>query len=230
VLKVPQPLLKPFGPEEKKEESHKEPETFKIDLQDLTKMLNEEEQQLKAEELENLELLKNDLDELPECGERTLVILLSKVIERELMNSAEEIQYGEMLMKKMKKQFVDENLMNFEVEEYLEKIRVCLVNNEFIKAKTFLKYMREKNITLLNITKLKSLVQKTKSAEEKIKNQDITLIVGATGSGKSTIILYLYGKKMVKKSLIISTDQNEQMEISPELLPKKGFLFGKILS
>jgi len=212
VLNFPQPLLKPFEPEEKKEESHKELETFKIDIQDLTKLLNEEEQKLKAEELENLELLKNDLDELPECGERTLVILQSKLIEKELLNSSEEIHYSEILAT-MKKQFVDENLMNFVVDEYLEKIRVCLVNNEFIKAKSFLKDMRKKNITLLNITELKSLVHKTNSAEERIENQDIVIIVGPSGAGKSTIILYLYGKKMVKKPVIIMSANNEQLQM-----------------
>jgi len=50
----------------------------------------------------------------------------------------------------------------------------------------------------ININLLKFLVSKTEEAAEKIRDKDIILLLGQTGSGKSTITLFLSGIQLIK--------------------------------
>ena len=54
-----------------------------------------------------------------------------------------------------------------------------------------------KKVRPLNIIELKRLIDKTKEASSQIKNQDILLFLGGTGSGKSTTIHFLAGSRMI---------------------------------
>ena len=51
----------------------------------------------------------------------------------------------------------------------------------------------------VNLVSLRGLIEQTKAAAEIVKGKDIVLLLGGTGSGKSTTILFLAGVKLVKQ-------------------------------
>lgn len=56
-----------------------------------------------------------------------------------------------------------------------------------------------KQISPINMYELKKLIDKTDNAANSVKDKDIILFMGETGSGKSTTIHYLAGSTMEKK-------------------------------
>ena len=56
--------------------------------------------------------------------------------------------------------------------------------------------MKEK--ILVNVIKLKGLLDKVDFSSNRIFNKDVVLLIGNTGAGKSTTIHYLSGSKMKK--------------------------------
>ena len=52
----------------------------------------------------------------------------------------------------------------------------------------------------INVLELERLVRKTRSAEQAIKDKDVILMVGGTGSGKSISILRFLGYQLREES------------------------------
>ena len=74
------------------------------------------------------------------------------------------------------------------------------MRNEF-RSREFSSVIREldkllKSIRLLNIPEMRDLTEKAKSAAKRIKDKDVILLLGETGTGKSTTIHFLAGSKM----------------------------------
>ena len=55
-----------------------------------------------------------------------------------------------------------------------------------------------KNLRPLNIRDIYNLFDKAKIAAESVRDKDVIILIGSTGTGKSTTIHFLSGSKMEK--------------------------------
>ncbi|KAL4508491.1 hypothetical protein ABPG72_003795 [Tetrahymena utriculariae] len=90
-----------------------------------------------------------------------------------------------------------EELINKEIEACLLKIKSHLTSNNYKKA-IFETESLLKKIRPLNIYELRKLILEAKKASDFVKDQEILLLLGQTGTGKSTTIHFLSGSKMVQ--------------------------------
>lgn len=118
---------------------------------------------------------------IPECAEKTI---------RELL-SADQSKRKELL-NRLKEQIKEEKNQNRNIETYLTEADNNIQNESFINTITNIK----KEIIIIDFDEVENLTKIAKKAAEKIENQDIILLFGATGSGKSTTIHYLAGQKL----------------------------------
>ncbi|KAL4456870.1 hypothetical protein ABPG74_014508 [Tetrahymena malaccensis] len=90
-----------------------------------------------------------------------------------------------------------EELLTQDIEDNLLKIKSYINSNDLRKAVIETEILLKK-IRPLNIYELKKLIIEAKQGSELVKDQEILLFLGQTGTGKSTTIHFLSGSKMVQ--------------------------------
>ena len=85
------------------------------------------------------------------------------------------------------------------------KERFNETHGQFSDKKEFKKSLNGllRSIEPFNVNMFRELIGEYEDASEKVKDEDIYLLIGPTGAGKSTCLHYLAGSTMVKQ--IIST-------------------------
>ena len=168
--------------------------------------------------------LKNKINQMPKCLEKCIEILIFNVILKIKENKSLADDFIENLDSQDR---IIENELNA-IEKFLKNEQdssqdlITLYNQvmnkmkskEWNSALTILKQILKK-VRPLDIHELSFLLKEAKKAAKKIINQDVILLMGKTGSGKSTTIHFLAGSKMIKKSIEIEPGKCIE-HISPE--------------
>ena len=89
-----------------------------------------------------------------------------------------------------------EDLSSSEICNSIQELSIHIKNKSWTNCLSLLRKIF-KEISPLNIHELFRLIEKVDDAAEIIKNKDIIFLLGGTGSGKSTVIHFLAGSKMI---------------------------------
>ena len=177
---------------------------------------------------------RDELNGIPECAQRTL---LSLIIEAQ-----NNMKIDEKSLEILLQQINEEGLINNSV--IFESIMAAKVqiNEKKLFMQSISRIMKE--ISPIDWNEVEFLVEKANEAGKKIKGQDIILLLGATGAGKSTTILYLAGQplkgnnqhvtpdgplKYSDLSHVITSDSaaSETRYIHPVVIPLEGIVLGQ---
>ena len=177
---------------------------------------------------------RDELNGIPECAQRTL---LSLIIEAQ-----NNMKIDEKSLEILLQQINEEGLINNSV--IFESIMAAKVqiNEKKLFMQSISRIMKE--ISPIDWNEVEFLVEKANEAGNKIKGQDIILLLGATGAGKSTTILYLAGQplkgnnqhvtpdgplKYSDLSHVITSDSaaSETRYIHPVVIPLEGIVLGQ---
>ncbi|CAF2001897.1 unnamed protein product [Rotaria magnacalcarata] len=145
----------------------------------------------------HLNELREDCAAMPSCAEKTILELLEHFQQKLLENhpySQEQDSVIEMLGK-LNDQIKKQELRSKEIQTSLQNLKIAVNNGTMSSAVDSLQEL-EKKIRPLNVQEIQRLVSKAKKATELIRGKDIILLVGETGSGKSTTIQFLAGSEM----------------------------------
>ncbi|CAF4344718.1 unnamed protein product, partial [Rotaria sp. Silwood2] len=155
--------------------------------------------------IENLKNLYNDFHSMPHCSERSIINLLYlfslKLIGRVIVSDNSilipdqiETEIAEQLTY-LKERLKIEELQSIEMRDL---VKTCLINVKDENWQVALITMRKlfNQISPLNMQELFRLIEKFDDASHLIKEKDIILFLGETGSGKSTTIHFLAGSQM----------------------------------
>jgi len=164
-----------------------------------------------VELMEELKTLADDLQRMPACSEKTVMNLTLKLKSKLAKVSNEEIEYENDLLV-LKKQMDNEEIVGSQIDEKLSKITREFRSDDLERASNALINFRKEQLSHLDIHELERLVGSNKEAEKTIVNKDIVLFIGTTGSGKSTTLLYLTGRKMVQKTVFIEGSPIETID------------------
>ncbi|CAF4857658.1 unnamed protein product, partial [Rotaria sp. Silwood1] len=151
----------------------------------------------KNKRLSHLNELREDSVAMPPCAEKTILELLEHFEQKLLENcpySQEQNSVIEMLSK-LNDQITKQDLNSKEVQTSLQNLNIA-VNSGNRSSSVDILYELKKKIRPLNVQDIQRLVSKAKKAAELIRDKDIILLVGETGSGKSTTIHFLAGSEM----------------------------------
>jgi hypothetical protein len=144
-----------------------------------------------------MNLTEERLKSIPDCLERNILNLIF------LINSSNH--FNEKINDELnlaKKRLIIEKFDNPDLDVSLELIGNKIMMKDWKSAdKELVEFSRK--IKPVDIFELKFLIKKAREAGELIKNQDVILFFGKTGSGKSTTIQFLAGSKMIKKKVEI---------------------------
>ena len=91
---------------------------------------------------------------------------------------------------------------NDDLEAFYKQISTKIKTKDWKSALDYLKRILE-SLRPLDVYELKLLIKKAREAADEIRNQDIILLMGNTGSGKSTTIHFLAGSTMTKRSIFV---------------------------
>ena len=152
---------------------------------------------------ENLSNMKNDFEYMPSCSERSVISLLYHVscqlvnnhITRDLDLDQIEIEINKEFANLSDRVKVEE-LSSSEICSSIQELSIHIKNKSWANCLSLLRKTL-KEISPLNIHDLFRLVEKVDYAVEIIKDKDVIFFFGPTGSGKSTVIHFLAGSKMV---------------------------------
>ena len=156
-------------------------------------------------DLTYLKKLKEDLNSIPFCLEKYLISLIFyiklKILDKSLLTNdiLEPASYDKLdIIISNNVDLLQERVIieQFEPQSCVVDIRKKIDMQDWITALKELEKLL-KAIRPLNILEMKHLIDKAMEAKSQIKNQDIILLLGGTGSGKSTTIHFLAGSKMV---------------------------------
>ena len=160
---------------------------------------------------EHLNSLRDMLGKMPPCLEKHIISLIfhanlkvldastikDQLIDSETFENLDEIikQQFDLFEQRLRIEHVDADLS-------IEGIR-CKIN-----LQDWLSVVKDLNKLLkahrpLNISELRILIENAKKVASQIKNQDIILFLGGTGSGKSTAIHFVAGSKMAMTNVEI---------------------------
>ena len=147
-----------------------------------------------------------DVGEIPRCAEKTIVELLSyfrqRLIGEEIVeNTADSVTAR---LELLHDQLVQEGLFSDQINAYLQDLTRTVRNDDYSSTVLLVGEILRK-IRPLNVREIRRLIGRAEHAARLISNQDIVLLVGVTGSGKSTTVQFLTGAKM----------KNTRVEIVP---------------
>lgn len=157
---------------------------------------------IEAEQLENL---YNDFFAMPSCIEKS-VLSLHFYISLKLHGKTVEFNKKIFIPEKIEKEVENECLYmkeRLELEResssmilnLLKQLSECIRKEDW-KSSLALVNKALMRIRPLNISELFRIIKRVDTTAEKIKNKDIILFLGGTGSGKSTLIHFFAGSKM----------------------------------
>ena len=94
-------------------------------------------------------------------------------------------------------QIQKQEIISEEIKGYLQEIHRCIISENYRKISHNLTYIL-KSIRPLNIREIVKFLAKAEEAGKLIGDKKIILLIGETGTGKSTTVLFLGGCKMHK--------------------------------
>ena len=160
----------------------------------------------------------SDLEKYPNCAEKTLLKLvymcslerLPHLKSNEKMANIADYDF-KPIIQELNERLNLEELNTETVKELCQKINKSLEMKEFrsvlIQLKELLRLLRD-----INIQELFRLTASNEKHLELIKNKDIYMIMGLTGSGKTTTLHFLGGSKMERKMI------DDKEEIVPKVV------------
>ncbi|CAF1267185.1 unnamed protein product [Adineta steineri] len=151
------------------------------------------------EKSERIELnnLLHQLTEMPECAEKTLMELLEYFYRRLLNDNTNETMSNSIRSKltQVQSQLQNEDLLSKQIEMKLQEINRTIDNQDcsviLYNLNKILKLIRP-----LNLQEIERYIKRSEQTANLIRDKDIILLIGITGSGKSTTIQFLTGTKM----------------------------------
>lgn len=167
--------------------------------------------------------------EMPLCAEK-LICLLSVVSHLKLVgedyieHDLHKHQLNDFLKTNdLRERLIKEGLLTFEIKGLLEKIEGQLKKNDPKELCAAIDNLLKK-ICIFNLTEFKYFINQGNNATNEIKDEDITMLFGGTGVGKSTTIHKLAGTVFDKnpdlnyiKPLAIKNDALHKIITGPEL-------------
>ncbi|CAF0901525.1 unnamed protein product [Adineta ricciae] len=143
--------------------------------------------------------LRRDTSIMPFCAEKLIMELLIYYEERLSENcaSVQEENLETSPRQTLRDQIKKEELLTVEIQTILQNIEIHQSSNNPQLVIHHLNILLKK-IRPLNVREIRRLVSEAEKTAELIKDQDIVLLIGDTGSGKSTTIQFLAGCKMIQ--------------------------------
>ncbi|KAL4445289.1 hypothetical protein ABPG74_022102, partial [Tetrahymena malaccensis] len=143
--------------------------------------------------------IKQDIENYPECAEKLLLKLICDIatLIGEMPQENDETRQSDICkqLETLQDQLKLEGLLNVDVKKQISEIYTQIKSWNWQQAASKVQKLL-KQLRPLNVGELKRLIDKTIEAKKLIKNQDILLFLGGTGSGKSTSIHFLAGSPM----------------------------------
>ncbi|CAF1002734.1 unnamed protein product [Adineta steineri] len=167
------------------------------DTQQVAESSGNVHEQEKTEKRIYLENLRRDLINMPHCAEKTTMELL-EYFERKLLNENTYLQEQTSIFEKLEvlnDQIKRQNLFSEQFQSGHQNLIIAIQNGNCLNAVCVLQEIVKK-IRPLNVQEIQRLISKAKNAASLIHKKDIILLVGETGSGKSTMIHFLAGSNM----------------------------------
>ncbi|CAF0947135.1 unnamed protein product [Adineta steineri] len=147
----------------------------------------------KIQQRSYIENLENDLTRLPCCAERTIMELLKHFAQKS--SSLQEKNFLPEMLNQLHNQIKQQGLFSEDIQTFLQNLNLAIESGKNSSSMNILQEFLKK-IRPINISETQRLVSKSKKAAELIRDKDIVLLVGETGSGKSTSIHFLAGSEM----------------------------------
>ena len=140
-----------------------------------------------------------DLSNILSCAEKSTVQLLA-YFEEMLAGDLSHLQEDNViksLLEQLSDQIKKEELFSEQIQQSFRDLGRHIGNHD---APSIVRFLRKRltNIRPMHLQETLGLVETAKDAAKLIHGKDIILLVGETGSGKSTTIQFLAGCKMTK--------------------------------
>ena len=156
---------------------------------DVEKTLEEFPEVIEVERKDNCRVYSiEEINCIPDCAEKTILSIIN--------NAQNNVDMSENIFDTLLDQIKKEGLgSNSLISESIFSARASISDRS-----VFLQSMRKliKQLRPVDFSEIEFLVNKAKEAGVKIDGKEIILLLGATGAGKSTTILYLAGQKLAK--------------------------------
>ncbi|CAF4020109.1 unnamed protein product [Rotaria sp. Silwood2] len=144
-----------------------------------------------------LEDLRRDLANMPSCAEKSIMELLShfedKLTEDHMPSQEDDTII--LLLQKLQDQITKQELFSEKIRENFLDLKRYVGEHDVSSTVRSLGELLTK-IRPLNIPEILRLVEKARKAGQLIYSKEIILLIGETGTGKSTTIQFLAGSKM----------------------------------
>ncbi|CAF3931930.1 unnamed protein product, partial [Adineta steineri] len=141
--------------------------------------------------------LLHQLTEIPKCAEKTVMELLEYFYRRLLNDNTNETMSNSIRSKltKVQSQLQDEDLFSEQIKTKLQEINRTIDNQDcsviLYNLNKILKLIRP-----LNLHEIERYIKRSDQTANLIRDKDIILLIGTTGSGKSTTVQFLTDTKM----------------------------------
>ncbi|CAF3360653.1 unnamed protein product, partial [Rotaria sp. Silwood2] len=144
-----------------------------------------------------LKELRHDLATMTSCAEKTIMELLLHFEAELLEDSMFANNQGTVipLFEKLQDQIKKQGWLSEKIQENLRDLNRHIQNHDVPLLMRSLRELLAK-IRPLNIQEIQKLVEKARNAAELIRDKEVILLIGETGTGKSTTIQFLAGCKM----------------------------------
>ncbi|CAF4051045.1 unnamed protein product, partial [Rotaria sp. Silwood1] len=141
--------------------------------------------------------LLEEIEAMPHCARKTIFEFLM-YFEKCLLGEECYLQDDKTLIsstQKLQEQLKKEELLSGDAKIIVNNLELYIINRNY---SAIVKCLNEllKKIRPLNVREIQKLVSQAEKAAELIRNKDIILLIGETGSGKSTTIQFLAGATM----------------------------------
>ncbi|CAF3745049.1 unnamed protein product, partial [Rotaria sp. Silwood1] len=153
-----------------------------------------------------LEVLRGDMADIPCCAEKTIMELQVHYEERLLEDctSSQEENLWTSSLEKLRDQIKREELLTDNTKAIFNDLEKHKDSNNYQSIVDYLKKLLQA-IRPLNVLEIQRLVREAEKTAESIRGKEIILLIGETGTGKSTTIQFLTGSKMKKTRIEIAS-------------------------
>ncbi|CAF1422139.1 unnamed protein product [Adineta ricciae] len=146
-----------------------------------------------------IENLRTDCNSMPPCAEKIILELLIHFNEKQLEGASSLTRDSKIeLLQKLREQMIREQFFSEWAQTRFQELNIIIENSNDSSVVACLSKLLTR-IRPLHVQEMQRLVLKANQAADLIRNQDILLLLGETGSGKSTMIQFLAGCRMTQK-------------------------------
>ncbi|CAF0784452.1 unnamed protein product, partial [Adineta ricciae] len=152
-----------------------------------------------------IENLRTDCNSMPPCAEKIILELLIHFNEKQLEGASSLTRDSKIeLLQKLREQMIREQFFSEWAQTRFQELNIIIENSNDSSVVACLSKLLTR-IRPLHVQEMQRLVLKANQAADLIRNQDILLLLGETGSGKSTMIQFLAGCRMTQKKVEIAS-------------------------